>query len=201
LDEKRARMVEIFTETMEPFTLKDLEKIAPKRKGITSQSVKDVVQSLVDDDLVSTDKCGIQTIFWCFPSAAVQQKRARLEMLQEKISKRRVEIEGAKKQKEKLNDGREESKERTELIENISKLQSKHSELKTKLALYASCDPEALDDLREKTKVCKEAANRWTDNVFVMKSFVIDKSGIDRNDFDRNFSIPEEFDYVEEDIP
>lgn len=37
--------------------LKDLEKLGPK-KGVISQSVKDVVQSLVDDDLVFKDKIG-----------------------------------------------------------------------------------------------------------------------------------------------
>ena len=39
------------------FQLKELEKLGPK-KGVITQSVKDVVQSLVDDDLVSKDKIG-----------------------------------------------------------------------------------------------------------------------------------------------
>lgn len=39
------------------FQLKELEKLGPK-KGVISQSVKDVVQSLVDDDLVLKDKIG-----------------------------------------------------------------------------------------------------------------------------------------------
>jgi len=39
------------------FQLKELEKMGP-RKGVIAQSVKDVVQSLVDDDLVSKDKIG-----------------------------------------------------------------------------------------------------------------------------------------------
>ena len=39
-------MLEIFYTKKEFFLLKELEKIAPKEKGITSQSVKDVLQSL-----------------------------------------------------------------------------------------------------------------------------------------------------------
>ena len=46
LEEKRQRMLEIFYTKKEFFLLKELEKIGPKEKGITSQSVKDVVQSL-----------------------------------------------------------------------------------------------------------------------------------------------------------
>lgn len=45
----------------------ELEKIAPKEKGIIAQSVKDVVQSLVDDGLVDTDKIGTSIYFWSFP--------------------------------------------------------------------------------------------------------------------------------------
>jgi hypothetical protein len=32
--------------------------------GIISQSVKDVLQSLVDDNLVDTDKIGTSVYFW-----------------------------------------------------------------------------------------------------------------------------------------
>jgi hypothetical protein len=49
------------------FSSQELEKIAPKEKGITEQSVKDVVQSLVDDGLVDTDKIGTSVYFWAFP--------------------------------------------------------------------------------------------------------------------------------------
>jgi hypothetical protein len=46
IDEKRIKIKEIFLETKDVFTVKDLEKIAPKSKGVIAQSVKDVVQSL-----------------------------------------------------------------------------------------------------------------------------------------------------------
>lgn len=47
--------------------LQELEKIAPKEKGIIAQSVKEVVQCLVDDGLVDTDKIGTSIYFWAFP--------------------------------------------------------------------------------------------------------------------------------------
>ncbi|XWS72134.1 hypothetical protein CRYUN_Cryun02cG0014100 [Craigia yunnanensis] len=52
--------------------LKELEKLGPK-KGVITQSVKDVVQSLVDDDLVSKDKIGTSVYFWSLPSCAGNQ--------------------------------------------------------------------------------------------------------------------------------
>ena len=81
LDEKRKKMMEIFYESKDVFLLKDLEKIAPKLKGITPMSVKDVVTSLVDDGMVDTflqlllltfiqvdsEKIGTSIYFWAFP--------------------------------------------------------------------------------------------------------------------------------------
>lgn len=58
VEEKRSRMLEIFYEKKDVFQLKDLEKICPKEKGIVAQSVKDVLQSLVDDGLVDSEKIG-----------------------------------------------------------------------------------------------------------------------------------------------
>ena len=51
--------------------LKELEKWGPK-KGIVLQTVKDVNQSLIDDNLVETDKIGIGSFFWALPSKGFQ---------------------------------------------------------------------------------------------------------------------------------
>ena len=39
-------------------------------------SVKDVLQSLVDDDLVDSDRIGTSNYFWAFPSKASNQVRS-----------------------------------------------------------------------------------------------------------------------------
>jgi Fe2+ or Zn2+ uptake regulation protein len=51
LEQKRERVLEIFHSNDDVFQLKEVEKEAVK-KGVVLQSVKEVVQSLVDDDLV-----------------------------------------------------------------------------------------------------------------------------------------------------
>ncbi|XP_059820776.1 meiotic nuclear division protein 1 homolog isoform X2 [Hypanus sabinus] len=74
-------MMEIFFETKDVFQLKDLEKIAPKEKGITSVSVKEVLQSLVDDAMVDTDRIGTSNYFWAFPSKGLHVRNQKLEKL------------------------------------------------------------------------------------------------------------------------
>ena len=86
LEDKRKRMMEIFYETKDVFLLKDIEKIAPKTKGITSMSVKDVLTSLVDDGLVDTDKIGTSVYFWAFPSKASQARKRKLENSEHSLS-------------------------------------------------------------------------------------------------------------------
>ena len=51
-------MLELFYSKKEFFLLKELEKIAPKEKGIVSQSVKDVLQSLGQLIYVALKKIG-----------------------------------------------------------------------------------------------------------------------------------------------
>ena len=85
LEEKRKGMLDIFYDTKEFYLLKDLEKIAPKQKGIIAQSVKDVVQSLVDDYLVDTDKIGTSVYFWAFPSKALASRQSKLTELKDKL--------------------------------------------------------------------------------------------------------------------
>mmetsp|Transcript_27186 Transcript_27186/g.105839 ORF Transcript_27186/g.105839 Transcript_27186/m.105839 type:complete len:186 (-) Transcript_27186:3182-3739(-) len=183
---------------MEPFTLKELEKVAPKKKGIISQSVKDVVQSLVDDDMVETDKCGTQTLYWSLPSSAAQQKRSRLSTLDEQIEKMLEGISSAEHSAKELQSGREESSERDQVLERLGKLETESAELRSKLSAYSSCDPETIRSLTVDSEAFRAGANRWTDNIFSIRSYVSEKFSISPTDFDKSFGIPEDFDYIEQ---
>lgn len=68
-------MGDFFYEKRDFFQLKELEKMLPKEKGIVAQTVKDVLQSLVDDRLVMAEKIGTSNYFWSFPSTAMQTVR------------------------------------------------------------------------------------------------------------------------------
>ena len=43
---------------------------------VVMQSVKEVLQSLVDDDLVDSEKIGTSIYFWAFPSKALHSVRS-----------------------------------------------------------------------------------------------------------------------------
>ena len=70
-------------------------------------------------------------------------------------------------------------------------------ELASKLERLRECDPEVLQEMQQKTQIAKESANRWTDNVFSVKSWCKRKFAIEESAINKNFSIPEELDYLE----
>ena len=63
-EEKRKRLAEIFYETKDFWTLKEIEKMGSKQKGIVLQSIKEILDSLVSDNLVTCEKIGTSIYFY-----------------------------------------------------------------------------------------------------------------------------------------
>ncbi|XP_077866462.1 meiotic nuclear division protein 1 homolog isoform X2 [Saccoglossus kowalevskii] len=190
-------MMEIFFEKKDFFQLKELEKIGPKEKGITSMSVKDVVQSLVDDGMVDTDKIGTSIYFWAFPSKASQNCKRKIEELSERLEESEKKRNILTERIEEAQKGREDSVERTQCLKELQEKEKQKSHFLSELEMYKECDPEVLKEIQNETGVAKEAVNRWTDNVFNIKSWCKKKFGFEENVIDKQFGIPEEFDYLD----
>ncbi|BAU02967.1 hypothetical protein VIGAN_11256600 [Vigna angularis var. angularis] len=161
LEEKREKMLQIFYESQDFFLLKELEKMGP-RKGVISQSVKDVVQSLVDDDLVSKDKIGTSVYFWSLPSCAGNQLRNVYRKLDSDLQNSKNRHAQLVEQCQELRKGREESEERAEAVADLKAVEQQHNELKVELEKYRDNDPAAFEAMREAIAVAQASANRWT---------------------------------------
>lgn len=190
-------MMEIFFETKDVFQLKDLEKIAPKEKGITSMSVKDILQSLVDDGMVDSERIGTSNYFWAFPSKALHARKRKLETLESQLSEASQKKKSLEESVEKAKVGRQDTKERSELSEELALLRQQRDQQKAELEQYKECDPDVIEEIRKSNMVAKDAANRWTDNIFAVKSWAKKKFGFEERKIDKTFGIPEEFDYID----
>ncbi|GAQ82512.1 Meiotic nuclear division protein [Klebsormidium nitens] len=192
-------MLQIFYDSQDFFLLKELEKQGPT-KGVISQSIKDVLQSLVDDDLVFKDKIGTSVYFWSLPSRAVNQlsqTRSALESKLERAKKRRLELET---RKEESTRGRENSSGREQALKQLKEAEAKSKALKDELARFADNDPAALEAMKSASKVMRDAANRWTDNIFSLQSWCANNFEHMREALAglyKEIGIPEEFDYLE----
>lgn len=87
--------------------------------------------------------------------------------------------------------------ERDKLLREISILEIEEKEIKKKLERFAECDPEHLENIRNATVAAFEATNRWTDNLFALKSWIEEKFSISGREFFQQFEIPEDIDYLE----
>ncbi|KAJ1882848.1 Meiotic nuclear division protein 1 [Coemansia sp. RSA 486] len=194
IDEKRKRMMEIFHDTMEPYLLKELEKIGPKQKGIVSQTVKDVVQSLVDDNMVRCEKIGTSNYFWSFPSESALKRKTRLQDLQKEVLALETKQTELEQNIEQAMLGREQTEERKSLVEELTEVEQLWNGQQEELRQFRECDPELMAQRKKQAVVAKDAANRWTDNIFIIQGWVRDKFNMDPNDFNKHFGIPADFD-------
>jgi len=106
-------------------------------------------------------------------------------------------IKNLKKKIEKARVGREETTERPAKIAKLEQLQKRNIEVKEQISKYADNDPEILDIIENDCKIAKEAANRWTDNIWEVKKWCVNKYNMDGSMLEKNWEIPEDFDYVQ----
>ncbi|XP_033747912.1 meiotic nuclear division protein 1 homolog isoform X1 [Pecten maximus] len=197
VDEKRSRMMDFFFEKKDFFTLKELERMCQKEKGITSMSVKDILTSLVDDAMVDTDKIGTSVYFWAFPSKASQNRKRKISDLTSQLEDLESKKLALTTSVSKAKVGKEDNEDRSELLAALAERREEKSRLMSELELYRECDPEVLQEVQNQTTVAREAANRWTDNVFSIKSWIKRKFSFEESVIDKQFDIPEDFDYME----
>ncbi|XP_025090533.1 meiotic nuclear division protein 1 homolog isoform X1 [Pomacea canaliculata] len=196
-DEKRDRMIELFFEKKDFFQLKDLEKMAPKEKGITAQTVKEVLQSLVNDGLVDSEKIGTSIYFWSFPSKASQSRKRKLQDIRSRLEEIKAKSQDLQSQIVKAKIGKEDCEERTLLLTELKIQKEKKQQLGKELEKYQESDPEILEKLKQEADMAHEAANRWTDNIFSTKSWIKQKFSFEDKQIDQQFGIPSDFDYVQ----
>lgn len=194
-EEKRQRLLELFYETKEFFTLKELESIAPKRKGIVYKTVKEVLDSLVNDDLVRSEKLGVSNYFWSFPSQKIVAKKKLLDSLEKENASL---IENLTNLNEKImkEEKLRESKERNELIDEFEKRKEEERNINEELKMYQKCDPVVFKEKNDQISELKKEINGFIDKIYELQSFCGNKFGMDNSTFCENFNIPEDLDYI-----
>jgi len=198
-DEKKVTLLAAMQGEASFFTLKELETLG-KSKGVIPQAVKDVVESLVADDEVQSDKVGSQLLFWALPSqrtATLQNKRQKLEaetkQLQAELQKLQAELSQLSSQPAPTEE------EAATLRAQAAMERKKCEQLRSEIQAYERCGPAKLAEMKKQTAIAKEAANRWADNICAVRSlFLRERRGeISASQFDQTFGLPEDFDYLE----
>lgn len=194
-EQKRNVILSIYHDTKEPYNLKEIEKLA-SNKGVVLQTVKDMNQSLVDDSLVMMDKIGAANFFWSFPSKVFMDKKNEKENLEAALRKRKNEISELQEILETEQATRK-AVDRDAKLQRLEQLKESEVEFDKILEANKFTDPVAVKNTLDAAEKCKEGANRWTDNTFAMKSYLVKKKGMSSKDADKMLKMDGDFDYLE----
>ncbi|KAI3429264.1 hypothetical protein D9Q98_005361 [Chlorella vulgaris] len=198
LEEKRQTLLDVFHSSKDIFSLKEVEKQGSAR-GVVLQSVKEVLQSLVDDDLVHGEKIGTSNFFWSFPSEAAVKLDAQLAAAATRLKAKQAEREALEKQVVASRAGKEDSEERQQLGAQLAALQAEVAAQVEELAEYAGNDPDRYDNLKEASKLACDSANRWIDNAEALRDWLKKKfegRGSEIDNLFRENGIKEDAEYL-----
>ncbi|GKZ00430.1 hypothetical protein MPSEU_000995600 [Mayamaea pseudoterrestris] len=201
-DEKRKTILDIFHKTKSVYTEKEIITLATK-SGVNTNTVADQLQSLIDDSFVEKSKIGGSNYFWSFPAkkdAMLQVEHSQnleaLEKVKEAVLDATAKLADAKRGREESEDG-----ERAKKLARLKEIAAEKTTLTAELDKLKENDPQALADLQQELKLVTEAANRWTDNIFNARDYMVKKRGMDRKDANKMLGITGDFDYPEDKIP
>lgn len=144
-------------------------------QGVVIQTVKDVNQSLIDDGLVCTDKIGAANFFWSFPAKVYQDKLFQKENLSQNLqaaTKRCDEIEG-QIENAKLD---RKSSDRPLKIKRLNELYAEEKEVDAVIEENKFNDPAEIGRIKNEIHSIVDCINRWTDNTFAVKKFLVKKA-------------------------
>mmetsp|Transcript_22772 Transcript_22772/g.44737 ORF Transcript_22772/g.44737 Transcript_22772/m.44737 type:complete len:216 (+) Transcript_22772:521-1168(+) len=200
MDEKKEKLRNILQEKKEPFTLKQIEKVGSKA-GVTQMSIKGVLEEMVSDNVVCMDKIGSTNWFWSFPSQEKASLQDKLLKANTELASVRQAVQTARKEKEDLMAARVPSDSRSAKLAELAELRQEVANKAEELAKLRENDPAQMMELVKKIDVCKEAANRWTDNTWTLVDYVRKKYGRPKKEVMQWLQMKEDFDYPEFTMP
>eukprot|EP00759_Apiculatamorpha_spiralis_P028412 PhF_6_TR30870/c0_g1_i1/m.45428 len=193
MEEKCTKSAKYIRQTAEPHTLKDLEKLLPKAvPGLQFQQVAEIMEILVSESLAFSAKAGVTTLYWCPPTVSksaeevqkeIEESQTKLYHLNQSVSDLRQDFNQQRVQR--FGDDMEHydslaKRIKFDLSEKIASATKAYQGVRDR-------DPEAYKAMCDNTKVCRDQANRWTDNMFILAQHVQQRCNISYDEFRKQF--------------
>ncbi|SCM12327.1 meiotic nuclear division protein 1, putative [Plasmodium chabaudi adami] len=193
-EDKKLILYDIMLESESFFILKELEALAPK-KGIRSIFVKDLVQQLIDDNKIKSEKVGAQNVFWILKteeSSILQNKYQELKDKQEEYEEMaKVEKEIYVKLENSLSLKNDELKDLLTEVKNVlDSIEIKKSELDK----LKKTDIRQIEKMKIQSNFATESIERWNNNIFLLKQWIQDRTKNSGDIVDRLLGIKDIFD-------
>jgi hypothetical protein len=171
-------------------SIKELEKALPSVGSINGMQVKEYVQAMLDENEIRVEKIGIGNWYWSFPSEDALRKEETLGRVQAECERA---IAGVKELTKLLKEAEKERAEdddmmvdgegtgRKELLNKNEQLKHQTEVLQTELSSYSENDPVEVDRQKERIAVLQKDAEKYSDQIQDMESWIRSNMGADRN--------------------
>ncbi len=157
-----------------------------------SNTIKDIVDLLHSDGLITAEKVGTSTYYFRFPKQV--DLPLQLKELKDQIQKTKDKNAQLAKEIAKEEASRPENDERRDQLQILHDLEVKVQQLKAQREEQKELI--RLAKISTGIKISKDAANRWTDSIFTIEMYLKNKFGMEPSEFRKQFKIPDELDYI-----
>lgn len=127
--------------------------------------------------MVLSDRIGSANFFWSFPSKAYQDQVStrgtlleRIQLTEKSVANIEEEINVAKRSRCAADRGSK--------LKALEDLASRERALDQQLEVFRFNDPAEIQKIDDQADASRGAANRWTDNIYVLRSFLVKKKGM-----------------------
>jgi len=180
------------------YTHKELESLG-HAKNIPPQDVKMAIQSLVGSGDVLSDVAGSEILFWAPPDYKLSACIAKAEKLIQEIHSLQTEYDHVQQELQSV--GPESGVRHEDLAQLKAQLIGecqRCDDLRKQVDAFERCGPEGIAEMQRLTRMAKQAANRWADNIEGVRSnFLKDRDESESSrQFNDSFGLPMEFDYL-----
>jgi hypothetical protein len=141
-----------------------------KQKGIVLQSIKEILDSLVSDNLVTMEKIGTSNYYWSFPSQSAVIRKCKLQALEKELQSILDKNQALQLQIDSAQALRNGSAERDSRLQQLLELEKEKDDLSKELLIFKDTDPETIKQKKESILISKEAGNRWTGNAASLRN-------------------------------
>jgi hypothetical protein len=154
--------------------------------------MKDLVQALLDDDLINSEKCGISIVYWCFEYDKLKRLECVKKVKWDKVVELRLKKLKVIDELKSAGEARTSRAHTAGMMSTISALQERKSALEREVEAsgFSVGDLEAVKaGLQEKIalgEVC-------SDNIEALMAYFHRESGMERAYFQQELGIPDEF--------
>eukprot|EP00397_Hematodinium_sp_SG-2012_P048216 GEMP01055150.1.p1 GENE.GEMP01055150.1~~GEMP01055150.1.p1 ORF type:complete len:205 (+),score=66.33 GEMP01055150.1:107-721(+) len=195
-DEKKQAIMDMMYDQATFYTLKELEKLAPS-KGVVSQSVKEVVEALVAENIISQEKVGAQQLFWALRSQRIVKLITARDEDLALIDQLGGQIEDEEKELARMESLGKLTVEEIDAMKNqYAEEVAKQKLLSAELAECPKNDPVAILEKKRKLPELDDDANEWADKITTMRRKICRENGVNEEAFNQEFGLPEEFEDV-----